>query len=66
MHIDIGSALRGIRAIQKPYVDPVPRWAVMWLWPWGFWAELWTPRWHEGRGPYVTIGLGLLAVYRGY
>lgn len=31
-----------------------------------FWAEWWTPGWHEGRGPYVTIGLGYVAIYRGY
>jgi len=30
------------------------------------WAHLWTPIWHEGRGPYVSIGLGIIAIYRGY
>ena len=32
----------------------------------GFWIEAWTPVWHEGRGPYVSIGLGVAAIYRGY
>ena len=31
-----------------------------------FWCDIWTPTWHEGRGPYVSIGLGLFAVGRGY
>lgn len=33
---------------------------------WGFWAHWWTPAWHRGRGPYVSIGLGVIAIYRGY
>lgn len=32
----------------------------------GFWLHLWTPIWHEGRGPYISIGLGKFAFYRGY
>ena len=31
-----------------------------------FWWHVWLPRWHDGRGKYVTIGLGLFAIYRGY
>ena len=31
-----------------------------------FWAQWWTPTWHEGRGPYISIGLGIIAIYRGY
>jgi len=31
-----------------------------------YWCHIWTPRWHKGRGVYVTIGLGWLAIYRGY
>lgn len=34
--------------------------------PWGWWLHIWTPIWHEGRGPYVSIGLGPVAVGRGY
>ncbi len=32
----------------------------------GFWVHAWTPTCHEGRGPYVSIGLGWVALYRGY
>ena len=32
----------------------------------GWWAHWWTPSWHKGRGPYVSIGLGPIAIYRGY
>jgi len=59
------SVWRGIRAIKRPYAEPRPAWTVR---PGmcGFWVILWTPIWHEGRGPYVSVGLGLFAVYRGY
>ncbi len=33
---------------------------------WRFWCDLWTPIWHRGRGPYLSLGLGPLRVYRGY
>lgn len=50
--------------MKRPYPEPVPRWAVRFIW--GFWAHWWTPIWHKGRGPYISIGLGVLAIYRGY
>jgi hypothetical protein len=31
-----------------------------------FWLHAWTPMWHEGRGPYLSVGIGWVAVYRGY
>lgn len=31
-----------------------------------FWLHIWTPTWHEGRGPYVSIGVYEFAFYRGY
>jgi hypothetical protein len=31
--------------------------------PWFHW---WTPRWHEERGPYITMGIRRLRFYRGY
>lgn len=61
----IKSTLRGIRATRRPYTEPRPRWSCR-VGLLGFWLDIWTPIWHEGRGPYVTIGLGLFAVYRGY
>ena len=30
------------------------------------WIHLWTPKWHCGRGPYISIGIGVFAIYRGY
>jgi len=62
--IDVGSTMRGIRAMKRPFPEPLPRWAVKLAL--GFWCQMWTPIWHEGRGPYVTIGLGIVAIYRGY
>ena len=32
----------------------------------GFWIHLWTPKWHKGRGPYISIGLGVIRFIRGY
>jgi hypothetical protein len=32
----------------------------------GWWLCLWTPVWHEGRGPYISIGLGIVRFLRGY
>jgi len=31
-----------------------------------FWYEYWTPVWHKDRGPYISIGLWIVAFYRGY
>ncbi len=36
-----------------------------WL-PRGWWWQWWTPNWHKGRGPYISIGLWFFAFYRGY
>ncbi len=61
--INIQSFLRGIRAMtcnHKP-----AGWTVL-FGRCGFWCDLWTPTWHEGRGPYVTVGLGLVCIMRGY
>lgn len=45
-----------------------PRWSVRRLpaGARGVWAHCWLPRWHEGRGPYVSLGLWAVALYRGY
>jgi len=45
---------------RPPYGIDVRDWSGCW------WCHFWTPIWHEGRGPYVSIGLGWLAIYRGY
>jgi hypothetical protein len=31
-----------------------------------FWFHAWTPVWHEGRGPYITIGFFFVRFIRGY
>ena len=31
-----------------------------------FWYQKWLPKWHKGRGHYITIGLYFIAIYRGY
>ena len=41
-------------------------WIIHWNKWGGWWCYLWTPIWHEKRGPYVSIGLGYIAIYRGY
>lgn len=64
---DICSVWRGIRAIKRPYCEPRPRWSIAARpFAFGFWAHWWTPVWHQGRGPYVSIGLGPIAICRGY
>lgn len=79
---DIRGAWEGIRAIQRPYVNPVPKWHIRFgkldscrgLWdepsykPRRFrcWLHCWTPTWHRGRGPYFSIALGFVLIYREY
>lgn len=78
-HINLKSVWRGIRAMTRGHgkVNTVIRpikgiIAISFKTkPWRqrnvrFWFDAWTPVWHEGRGPYITIGLGLFAFYRGY
>lgn len=62
---DIGSCFRGIKAIHRPFCEPKPRWGIRLL-PVKFWFIWWTPVWHKGRGPYISVGLFLVAIYRGY
>ena len=62
--ISLGSVYRGLRAMSSKR-EFFRHWGIYW----GrtrFWCHLWTPMWHKGRGPYVTIGLGCVAVCRGY
>jgi hypothetical protein len=59
----IGSVWRGIRAMSSPLVL-FKYWAVQ---PCrGFWLQYWSPIWHEGKGPYISVGLGVVGIYRGY
>ena len=60
---DYGSVRRGVKAMPRK-LDLLRMWSARRSL--GFWAHWWTPTWHDGRGPYVSIGLGFFAVYRGY
>lgn len=31
-----------------------------------WWFQWWTPTWHFGKGPYITIGFWRIRIYRGY
>lgn len=64
--VDIGSVWRGVRAMRRNH-GPV-NWSIRRQERGGlrWWIIAWTPVWHEGRGPYVSIGLGIIAIYRGY
>lgn len=66
----LSSVWRGIKAMRFLHCEPLPRWTIRKLGkPEGgrqFWAHWWTPIWHKGRGPYISIGLGVVAIYRGY
>jgi hypothetical protein len=74
--IKVASAVRGVLAMEwnrRCILNLIggellhhPSWGIKRLKPWGFWCELWTPMWHDGRGPYFSIGLGPIAIYRGY
>ena len=62
--ISLRSVYRGIQAMTD-LATFFEHWRIWWGW-WDFWLHLWTPSWHRGRGPYVSMGLGWLKVYRGY
>lgn len=36
------------------------------IFPLQFWWHVFTPGWHADRGLYISIGLGLIAIFRGY
>lgn len=64
---DWGSFWRGVRA-WRPLISGHVNYG-MWRVRRGggrFWCEVWTPIWHQSRGPYVSIGLGFFAIGRGY
>lgn len=61
--VDIGSLARGIVEM-KPRREIFRRWTIRRKR--GFWCVMVTPAYHDGRGPYVSIGLGRIAIYRGY
>ena len=58
------SVWRGIRAMKRKHEKV--NYAVDFRRDFGFWFHAWTPSWHEGRGPYITIGLWFVRIVRGY
>lgn len=62
--INFISVWRGIRAM-TPKHGPV-NYAVTFEWFGRAWCDIWTPVWHNGRGPYITIGLWFVRFVRGY
>lgn len=36
------------------------------IWPRRWWWMRWLPSYHEGRGNYLSVGLWVVAIYRGY
>jgi hypothetical protein len=60
---DWGSFWRGVRSM-RPRSGKINY--GVWRAKGRFWCHVWTPAWAEGRGPYVSIGLGRFAVGRGY
>ena len=64
---DLGSAWRGIRAMHPNGGDVPAGWSIRFSRKSeGFWCDFWTPTWHDGRGPYLSIGLWFVFIYRGY
>lgn len=41
------------------------RWSVKW-WSKSVHCHIWTPVWHDGNGPYITVGLYVVSIFRGY
>lgn len=60
--VNLDSTMRGLRAMKK---NRSVNWGVE-FGKFGFFLELWTPTWHDGRGPYLSLGLGLMKICRGY
>lgn len=71
---DWGSVWRGVRAMRRGSGPVNTRcWRITGGAPLGsatprsrFWAMYWTPVWSDGRGPYLSVGLGVVACGRGY
>lgn len=62
---DVGSVIRGLKAMSHWYTF-FQFWVIRFSKDIRFWAHWWTPKWHEGRGFYLTLGLGIIRIYRGY
>ena len=67
MHVSLRSFKRGLLVMEKGEEFFKPKyWTVKFRTIQEPWICLWTPSWHNKRGPYVSIGILFIAVYRGY
>ena len=64
--IDFGSFVRGLCAMRWPHEHVIYALRFQRGFRCKLWCELWTPAWHEGRGPHIAIGLGFISIMRGY
>ena len=62
--IDLRSAWAGIRTMQPG--EWYRHWFIDRPMMHGFWLHIWTPVWHDGRGPYITCGLWFIRFGRRY
>jgi len=62
MFFDVVSVYRGMRHMSALNNA---RWSVKWM-PKRFWLHAWTPVWHNNNGPYLSCGVYVIAIYRGY
>jgi len=61
--LNLRSFWRGIREMKRDRGPVNVSISVGWF---GWWLHLWTPIWHCGRGPYISCGLGVIRILRGY
>lgn len=67
IHINIRSFINGCYSVSKPLHFFKPEyWNFSFLKVKSPWLHMWTPKWHKGRGPYITIGIICFRVIRGY
>ena len=59
---DFRSVWRGLRVMK---LRNKATWSVKFM-PRRFWLHAWTPMWQDGNGPYLSCGVWLFAVYRGF
>ncbi len=66
LHVDLRSFWAGVRAMGWPHARVNYALSLLRGKSRGWSFCLWTPVWHEGRGPYICIRLGLIGFWRGY
>lgn len=65
--INLNSFTKGIKAMPNKLHFLRPKyWQIVCMKNQPAWCHMWTPKWHKNRGPYISIGLRIIAIYRGY